>query len=412
MNLTIDHSCPQCGAPVSMDESDRLLMCGHCRVRLYVTSQGPFRYCLDVKNGGDDLLYLPYWRFRGIMYKAVPFKIDSQIVDATTLALPESHVPRSMGIRPQTLHMRFAARGVEGRFVRPVLPFPEALETIEKQIQTVRDDQVEEVYEKTYLGETASIVFAPFLVSGNTLVDAVLKKPVATLGPQEIGELTGSLAQLSRWSPRFLSAICPFCGWDLKGDKSGVVFVCKGCNSGWSPRGEEFRKILVKTIFSRDEKAIYLPFWRIEVETKGIKLKSYADMIRVANLPKAIRQEWETEPFSFWIPAFKVHPHLFLRTAKQVTLTPFSGEVEEKAPGLKAYPANLPLSEAAQSLKIVLATFGKPLRTIFQGLSRVHFKPEKATLVYAPFSEKASDLVQEELGIAISKQALYYGKDL
>lgn len=395
-----------------MDESDRLLMCGHCRVRLYVTSHGPFRYCLDVKEGSDELLYLPYWRFKGILYKAVPFKIDSQLVDATTLALPHSHVPRSMGLRPQTLHMRFAAKGTPGRFVKPVLPFPEALEIIEKQIQSVRDDGKEEVFEKTYLGETASIVFAPYLLDGNTLVDAILKRPAAALEPQEVTELTGSLAALARWAPRFLSAMCPHCGWDLKGDKSGVVFVCKGCNSGWAPRGEEFRKILVKTIFSKDEKAIYLPFWRIEAQAAGIKLKSYADMIRVANLPKAIRKEWEAEPFAFWVPAFKVHPHLFLRTAKQVTLTPFSGDMEEQAPGLKAYPANLPLSEAVQSFKIVLSTFGKPLRTIFQGLSRINFTPEKATLVYAPFAEKASDLVQEELGIAISKKALYYGKDL
>ena len=58
----------------------------------------------------------------------------------------------------------------------------------------------------------------------------------------------------------------------------------------------------------------------MRVAVKGIALKSYADLARAANLPKMIRPEWEGQEVYFWVPAFRLHPSLFLRLSKQMTL--------------------------------------------------------------------------------------------
>jgi hypothetical protein len=62
----IEHGCPQCGAPVTMDETDRPLACPFCPTRLYLVAEDHFRYHIPPAAGAEgELLYIPYWRFRG-----------------------------------------------------------------------------------------------------------------------------------------------------------------------------------------------------------------------------------------------------------------------------------------------------------------------------------------------------------
>ena len=50
-NWQIEHNCPQCGAPVILDETDRLLTCPYCRTRLYLATTGYFQYHLPSAGG-------------------------------------------------------------------------------------------------------------------------------------------------------------------------------------------------------------------------------------------------------------------------------------------------------------------------------------------------------------------------
>jgi len=410
LNLKILHPCPQCGGEVSLEETDRMLACPYCRVRLHMTSEGPFRYALNVEKPQGELIYLPYWRFKGIIYRAVAFKIDPQILDATMLALSGIGAPRSLGLRPQTLPTKFALRTLPGAFSKPDMVFDKALVQIEKQVATIK--KPEEEYEKAYIGETASLVFAPYYLNKNTLVDAILNKPLGNMPDSAVSAINSTLVKSPNWEPRFLSAMCPYCGWDLKGDKQACIFVCGGCRTAWQPKGTQFKQVAVGTIVGEGEHVVYLPFWRIEPEVEGMELSSLADLIRIANIPKAVQPGWDQIPFVFWIPAFKVHPHLFLRISRQVTTSPFTGEIETVTPPSQTHAVNLPLAEAVQSLKVVLATFGKPHRTVFQRLPRINIKPKKAMLVFAPCVVQGSELVAQELGFAVSRQALIAGKDL
>ena len=65
---------------------------------------------------------------------------------------------------------------------------------------------------------------------------------------------------------------------------------------------------------------LFLPFWRIQADVTSVRLKTYADLIKLANLPKVARPGWDKIPFYFWNPAFKVRPQSYLTIAANVTL--------------------------------------------------------------------------------------------
>ncbi|MFH1886306.1 MAG: hypothetical protein ABIM40_06370 [Pseudomonadota bacterium] len=412
MNFNIDHACPQCGAPVVLEETDRVLDCPYCRVKLCMTSKGPYRYCMVPKNAPKDIIYLPYWRLRGILYSAVPCKVDSQFLDASRLAASFPFAPHTLGLRTQALNLLFSSQGIPGRFVAPSIPFAVTLKGIEAGLSGLRLSLSDEALERAYIGETTSIIHAPYYVRDGRLMDAILNEPVGPM-PEDAQDFDPGIFTPVTWEPGFLPAMCPDCGWGLSGDKDSVVFLCENCDSAWQPRGDKFTPVAVGTAATEEKEPVYLPFWRIRCEVEGIKLSSYADMIRLANMPKAIQAEWERQPFGFWIPAFKVHPNLFIRLSRQLTTFPITSGVEERVPRkVKTHPVNLPLSEAAQSLKLCVASFGKPKRTIFQKLPSIRITPKKGGLVYVPFRTHGAEYVQDELGIAISITALYHGQSL
>lgn len=412
MDWRIDHPCPQCGGPVTLEETDRVLSCPFCKVNLHITSQGPFRYCMDLGEQADEIVYIPYWRFKGALYAAAEAKINPKLVDASTLASEIMYAPRTLGLRPQLLHLRFATKDLPGTYIRPKYSFKEALGIIEANLRGAKVAAVsEESFEKAYIGDTSSLIYAPFFVRGSQLYDAVLKKPVGNL-PQGSNGIDKELVSDHQWKPNFLSAMCPHCGWDIHGQSDSCVFLCNNCKTAWRPKGKKFRPVSVKTVGKGGKGSRYLPFWRIKAEVSGMKLDSYADLIRLANLPKAVTSEMEEKEFYFWIPAFKVHPNLFLRLSRNTTSSPFRQELEDHLPEGETHPVNLPLGEAAQSLKICFATFAKPKHKIMPMLPEIDIKPVKGDLVYAAFSEQGGELVHREMNFSVSKKALYYGRNL
>ena len=48
----VELQCPQCGAPVTLEEADRILACAFCRVRLLLIHPGYPQYYLDPYQDG------------------------------------------------------------------------------------------------------------------------------------------------------------------------------------------------------------------------------------------------------------------------------------------------------------------------------------------------------------------------
>jgi len=118
-------------------------------------------------------------------------------------------------------------------------------------------------------------------------------------------------------------------------------------------------------------------------------------------------------PFYFWCPAFKASPHSFLTFAGHVTA---SQPREKLTPGppraARMQGVNLPLKEAAESLKLTLYFFAKPRQHIQGILPSMRIKARSFLLVYLPFQEGYHELVHPGMNLAIPKNNLTHAKNL
>ncbi len=257
---------------------------------------------------------------------------------------------------------------------------------------------------QTHIGETKSLIYAPFYIEGS-LMDALLNEPVTSSSP---GDIPISSFQDEPPAPgiRFIPSLCPSCGWDLQGTSDCLVLHCRNCASLWQPAGNKLQRLNAVCFLSKDPKTVYVPFWRIKADVYGIFLKSYADLIRVANLPKVIQEQWENQQFHFWCPALKLRPRPFLQIATHTTLVQLSGDLE-KLPGKKrVLAANLAASEASKIGKIILGQIIRPKERVVELMDQLQVIPQKYLLVYLPFNESDHEYIGQDTGIAINKNML------
>ena len=95
-NLLIEHQCPQCGAPATLEETDHLFSCEFCRVKSYLLSR-VFRYVLPHNAPSNkELVFLPYWRFKGMLFFCISNGIKQKIVDVSQQGISSPLFPPSL----------------------------------------------------------------------------------------------------------------------------------------------------------------------------------------------------------------------------------------------------------------------------------------------------------------------------
>jgi hypothetical protein len=190
-----------------------------------------------------------------------------------------------------------------------------------------------------------------------------------------------------------------------------MVLICRNCDSLWQPDEKGFKKLKFAHIPEKEKDIIYLPFWRIRADVSEIDLKSYADLVKIANLPKFVKQNYDMK-FSFWSPAFKIRPQTFLPLTEKITLFQPREKLIYKLPDSELYPVTLPFSEAVETLKINLASFMKPQKTLLPKLSDIKIRPRSYLLVYVPFLIKHHELIGLSSNFAITKNQLKMAENL
>ncbi len=407
-NLLIDYQCPQCGAPAVLAETDRLFACEFCRVKSYLLESGYFRYRLPHKAPADqELIYFPYWRFRGMLFAYSPPGVAHRFVDVSHQAVSNPHFPVSVGLRSQALKLQFVSPDLPGHFIHPTTNDRTAMKQV---AQRFRQEFPAPVIHQAQVGETLSMIYAPFYLR-HGLIDAVLNTPVTRDPAAERirDEMPGGAPD---WRIRFLPTLCPGCGWDLAGERDAHVLTCRNCQTLWRPGRTKFKPVAYAQAPPSEADNVYLPFWRIKNKISGITLQSYADLVRAANLPRAVQTAWEKQPFRFWAPAFKVRPGVLLRLARALTLAPPNTELEATIPTQEVQTANLPVKEALDTIKINLAGFLRPASRVPELLPSITVQAEKYLLVYLPFERRHHDLVNPDLNLAISKSHLRLAANL
>lgn len=405
--ILIEHQCPQCGAPATLEETDRLFTCSFCRVKSFLTHNGFFRYLIPhKKRGKEKVVYVPYWRLKGIFFWSVEDEIRHRIVDVSWQGVSSPHFPVSLGLRSQTMKLRFVPPGAEGQFLKSTLSAAQMKTTVKMSFIGPGDDS----FEEALIGETPSVIYSPFYIRSQ-VYDAVLDRPVSDPLPDDF-----KIDSLADTHPereiRFLPALCPKCGWDLDGERDSLVLHCRNCRTLFQAGKGQFSAIRVVHLPASGEGHIFLPFYRIEAATSGILLNSFADLARHANLPKVIQKEWETLPFHFWSPAFKIRPEDFLRFARTLTLSQPRADLQPGLPDGSLFPVTLSVSEASGGLKINLASFIKPVEEMLPRLKGITITPRKALLIYLPFQRNGYDISSPDFQLRINKNLLRYAKHL
>ncbi len=407
-NFIIEHQCPQCGAPAELEETDRLFRCGFCRVGSYLTVPKVFRYVLPHKApAGKELIWFPYWRFKGMLFSCLKNKTENRYIDFSHQAVPSLHFPVSVGFRSQTQKLHFAGTRHEGIFIKPHLDMARFEEVITEQFS---QGLPKPILHQAQIGETVSLLYAPFYRNGR-LVDAILNEPLAIGGPDDLEPLLAR-REPPDWPINFLATLCPQCGWDLIGERNSLVLNCTNCHTAWRARKTRLEELKVAHLPQDGEDVRYIPFWRIKADVSHIRLETYADLVRTANLPKVPKPEWEQIPFAFWSPAFKVRPQSLLTFAGKVTVQqplepPTSGQ-----PRGHLQAVTMPLVEAVQTLKLLVAGFMRPRERMAEVLPDLEITAKKALLVYLPFREGPHEYVHSGLNLAIGKGILKHAANL
>jgi hypothetical protein len=373
------------------------------------------RYMFPSKVGlHRSLIYFPYWRFKGMLFSCVPGEIHNRFIDVSHQAVGSRFFPVSVGLRSQALKLNFVSPEAEGYFLNPVISLDEAMQTFEKRYNR---DLPKPILHQAHLGETHSLIYAPFYADGK-IYDAVLDEAVSPKLPHGFDPMTLAGGRPD-WRIRFIATLCPACGWDLSGATESLVLACTNCHEVFMPRDNRLKKIgaahlpvELAGLAGEQGELFWLPFWRIKAKPEGVALSSYADLVRLANLPKAVQPKWEQIPFRFWGPAFKVRPRPYLQIATNVTVQQPRKRLAPGMPPGKHHPVTMPLSEAIESMKLSLANFMRPRETMEETIGTIGIEAKGFMLVYLPFEVRHHEFVQPSLRLAVNKSQLALADNL
>lgn len=408
-SLQLELQCPQCGAGVTLHETDRLFTCDYCRVRLYIPLRQPLRcYFSPVDTTDAGALYFaPYWRFRGVACALLGSQIIHRILDTTVRGCSLNALPYSLGVRPQAIKMRFLTPDVPGHFLRPDLTQPEFLQRLGSGLPASPKEHGNAVACHAFIGETVSLVYTPVRLDKGLLLDGLTGRVLH--GGVAQGESPGPSEEMPGNALEFWSTLCPECGGDLEGGRDSAALPCPDCASTWEAGPGGFERIEALCMDSREPPDAWLPFWQIEAAMPGLSLASRADLVRLTGLAKPISPEMETSPCAFTLPAFKVSPNIFFRLARHMTIGQ-PGTASRSTPGGGArFPANLPASEALQGVPILLGALCPAREILLPGLESTEVSLRATRLLWVPFKKRGAELVQTHLGFALPQAALQFG---
>ncbi len=407
MDIRIEQPCPQCGGPVELSESDRLLTCSYCGVRSFLRSRGLFRYVLPVRGRQSDLLHAPYLRFKGTIFLVREERIEHQLVDTTQAAVDQPGLPPSLGLRPQAMRLARLGEATGGAFLRPTIRAAAILERAARLSTLFRDKGT--MYHRAFIGETVSFIYLPLQRRESGLFDAIRERLLVV---REDADGLQGIPFSTRWQVDFLPTLCPHCGWNLDGEGDGLLLTCSNCDRAWLADNTGLLPVSWKVVAGDQRTRLYIGFWRIGARIPALAMESFADFIELTNQPMLPRPEWRSRPMEFWIPAFRIRPRLFLRLGRQATMGQYRLRPQPATvrPGL--YPVTLPPAEARQAVKVILAASAASPKRIFPVLPRVRPTDLSISLVYLPFVSTGQEWLQPRTGMVINKRVLGFGRSL
>jgi predicted RNA-binding Zn-ribbon protein involved in translation (DUF1610 family) len=363
---------------VLLGESDRLLRCAFCKVNLFICgSDAPRRLYLPPRSAAaveEDLSFIPYWRIKGIHYSRSREGLRHAFLDKTRLAADAPGLARSLGVRPQAVPLHFVTEETRGSFLEPTLPIERVLGEIETDL---RDPDEPPPLWTALIGETMSIVYLPVRRNGG-LFDAVSGRRIET-ADRVMDAATLVKKAAAAPSLRFVSTLCPTCGWEMAQAPTSLLLHCPTCGTVWEEAGGRFRRRSVRIGIGGADGDWYLPFWRFASDP-------------------ALR------PSSLWVAAFKVHADHALRLARTFTTTQVDSTESPVPRGATMASINLPPGEGFEAARVLALEKGWNAQA-----GAMCKEPE---LVLIPFREAGAEVARTRPRCALAKNLLAFGLGL
>lgn len=414
-------ACPQCGGRVELDVGDPVLACAFCRTGLYLVSPGPLCYRLPPAKerlGAAPLVYLPFWRFRGLRYRvtADPPQVDGGLLDATVPALAALPSGANLGVRPQVSPLAMDLGGAPA--VAPDRSAAAAVEAAEGAVESLHAGRA--LFTRL-IGETVALVLAPHTIeeraAGWMLQEALRDGAVYPLTEAQAQALRSEPAtQAGRTTGRiaFLPLRCPECGHGLPASPGAAALLCGHCTRAWWVRGGALVPMPYAARRAQQRGARYFPFWELAFRATGLPAQSRAELRRWVVSYQPAPEGWDRQSCLLLVPGFKLQPRTFLRLARVLSLASLDVPPSPHLFGepFEAEPVRLPLAEAAQALKVVLAQLvaGRPRE--LARVADVELRVKRARLLYLPFHRRRDEWVEEATGTALQTAAVEHGARL
>jgi hypothetical protein len=415
MDLLISHSCPSCGGPVEMQEADRLTSCVFCGVQNYMVNSGLLRYVLPDKIPEhitrEKILYFPYLRFKGNMFTCQGLELDTKVLDTTHRGLETQLLPLSLGLKPQAMKVALVNSSHTGLFFRRKDTAVSVLQRASLVEDTISEINEQALNHRAFIGESVSCIYLPLYIENGMVYDGILNRKLG-IAESWMTDGQSSVRHQHGWEPHFLATICPQCGASMHGEHDGLVMNCYNCDSCWAEKNGKFVPVPYTLLIPENPNSVQLPFWRISVETKGIRMQTVADFLRATNQPVVVNWEHEERDLEFLVPAMKLRPKIFLQLAKSATLLQLKFPVGERKLQKPLYPVTLPLKEAVQALKSIVAEATVNKKDVLPQLPNLTFEIKRTSLALLPFVDTGHDLVQEHSSLAVASSVVQFGRKL
>lgn len=360
----------------------------------------------------QDLLYFPYLRFKGSVFDCDLTGVESKVLDTTHVAVAGGNLPITLGVRPQAMKITPAMDSMTGRFIRVSEKMVDLFRRAKKLANSFSSSAQGELLHTAFIGETISCLYLPAYIHKGQVYDAVLNRPLVAAAALEKRERTTFRYQQS-WTPRFLSTLCPRCGSAMDGEHDSLVLVCRNCTTFWHEEGGRFRLLNHSVISDDGSERFSLPFWRIAVQAEGVSLDTLGDFLRQTNQPVVVRPEHDNRGLSLWVPAIKIRPKMLLHLAKSMTISQLRLPEGGQQLVRQLHPVTLPLQEAVQSLKTILAASALNKKRLYPALPAITLRQQGAArLVFLPFHQRGHDLIQAHTAMTIARAVLRCGRTL
>ncbi len=415
----IEHTCPQCSAPVLLEDTDRIFNCPFCRVKLFISTDSYFRYFIPPRiPPSEEMILVPYWRLRGMLFTIKLKQTDSRYVDATLQGYNSKIYPLSLGVRPQAVKLKYLLPEMSHHFYLPVTPFKSIVPNIEKRVFHLDSARFSKntpaielipdlVFSHIFIGESSALIYLPVGFLDGKMTDLVAETAL------ESGEAAEGMnfTQYQHWRLTFTPLLCPECGWDIQADRKTLLLACRNCNSLWTGEGN---KLLKHDYYILPGKTgdVYLPFWMVTAEIGGTELTSYADLVRFANLPRVVKPGWEERPLFFWIPGFKIQPKVFLNTIRKSTISQPQTERGDRLPEGEILPLTISSNDLKDSIRLFLMDTAIPRKRFLPHAEDVKVRITSKEIVLVPFREDHGEYLQREMHITLGKNLLRFGENL